>query len=184
MKLGDRVTLRYHFSIVGYNFEAGIIELQLFNKDMSAIEKIDVPLYLPSLGLKVNQKFVKPSDNLPRDHPDYYEREERWAIINNEPCEILLSPNFDCNGLYTIKPIGDHRLPRKKVAQYFDSIYLDYILRDMEDEIMPGSNISGTIVLIFDRDGDIYDEVVENSIVLVEQDNGNTLVIKPKFIID
>jgi len=182
MKLGDKVILRYYFSIVGYNFDRKILNLQLFNNDMAAIEEIRVPLFLAEFGLDVNQKFVKPSTNLPEDHPDKYEVEEHYALWKGEPCEILLSPNFNENGLYTIKYKDQGKTSEKKVAQYLDSIYFDYFFSLKKDEILEGSNVSGRIVLIWDKDGDRYDEVVENSFVLVEQINDQNIILKSTHI--
>ena len=193
MKVGEEVTLACDFLIAGIFPATKIVAITLLNSNYRPTETIQLPLYLDFFGISPGQVYVKPSNSLPLDHPDYYEMSADGPIWPpGNPCDIKLDEKFRENGRYKIfVTIKDKTEVIHRTASRIDDIFWRHVEKECKDIVGKSHDIRGRIVGIYYFVGNevatlpyITEQEVELSrkgsvkvLVEVHQANGNVMFL-------
>lgn len=184
------------FYITSYSIANHSITINMVNNKNESMGTLQLPMYIDKLGLKpVSKNFVVPGNNLPKNHPDYYQKNENNSYVyKNEDYYITIDEEFDNDGIYTLVKKNNDKIRIQKKARTHSVKYLEEILNHLTDKL-PGSTIEGIIVDLFVKkvhgkehfkrlntikaQSSLY---MWDAIAIVQQESGMELEIPVKYL--
>ena len=155
MKIGDSVYLKKQFRVVDFSYNQKIMVIEIL-EDLDINRQVVIPIFVNSFGINISGKnFALPGDNLPIDHPDYYEvitnlGDAPRVIRNNKKYELQFSKTFREDGTYWLID-EETNVPQKKTAQLLTEEEVMEQLKMTLNYPMPGELIRGRVISIIRR---------------------------------
>lgn len=155
MKNGDNVYLKQNFKVVDYSIDQEILIIEVL-EETDIHQRVTIPIYVNSFGISLSGKnFALPGDNLPIDHPDYYEvitnlGDAPRVLSAGRKYELRLSKTFREDGTYWLID-EETNIPQKKTAKLLSDGEIEQQLSMTLYYPMPGELVRGKVINIIRR---------------------------------
>jgi hypothetical protein len=149
MKINDIAHLKYPFKLTNFDLDSEHMVLNVLVTEQYPTW-LYLPIYIGNLGVKLAKcQYTTPSNELPVNHPDYYEFANNRVIYEGKEYQLRLDKMFDFFGTYYLVHESGNYI--RKQARKQSTNEIRSMLDNTVGRLLPGELITGRIIHIISR---------------------------------